>query len=242
MTSLNNPFFSIIMPVYNGAATIDKTIRSIVEQDFKDWELLILDSCSTDDTGEILAGYVSDTRIKHLVEKDKGIYDGMNKGLEQARGKWIYFTGCDDYFISNDTLNKIYDTIRDHSDRTVIYGKVQFQNSGREYDRDFDLYRLSYKNICHQAIFYSRSIFEKYGNYSSEFPLLADWEFNIRWMDEAPSLYIDEVIASYNELGASGIQNDARFRERLPHLIKKALRTRSFKSRLRFYKQKLLSR
>lgn len=240
MTSLNNPFFSIIMPVYNGAATIERTISAIVAQDFDDWELLIMDSCSNDATAEIIGKYALDQRIKHIVEKDKGIYDGMNKGLERSSGKWMYFTGCDDHFYNKYILSSIHNRIKERPDLMVIYGKVKFQHSGKEYDRDFDLYRLSYKNICHQAIFYQNLLFEKIGNYNLKYPLHADWDLNLRWIDREPSLFINETIAFYNETGASSTSLED-FSHDLPNRVKDELKLRSFSARLRYVFQKIRS-
>lgn len=91
-----NELVSIIMPSYNTARFIDKTIESVLKQTYKNWELLIVDDCSTDNTDEIVSKY-DDKRIIYLKnQKNSGAAVSRNKALKNAKGKWIAFLDSDD--------------------------------------------------------------------------------------------------------------------------------------------------
>lgn len=98
--------FSIIIPTYNSSATLGQALNSIIEQSFKDFEILIMDGASSDKTVAI-AQKINDPRISIYSEPDSGVYDAMNKGIARARGEWVYFLGSDDWLINNTVLDKI---------------------------------------------------------------------------------------------------------------------------------------
>lgn len=101
-----NELVSIITPSYNTAKFIAETIRSVQAQTYKNWELLIVDDCSTDNTDEIVQEYMSDTRIKYLKnEKNSGAAVSRNRALREAKGKWIAFLDSDDLW-TPDKLQK----------------------------------------------------------------------------------------------------------------------------------------
>lgn len=88
---------SIITPSYNTAKFISKTIESVQAQTYKNWEMIIVDDCSTDNTDEVICKYLSDNRIKYIKnEKNSGAAVSRNKALREAKGKWIAFLDSDD--------------------------------------------------------------------------------------------------------------------------------------------------
>ncbi|MBL0139368.1 MAG: glycosyltransferase [Bacteroidetes bacterium] len=96
---MNNPKISIIVPSFNQGAYIEHTILSVLKQDYSNWELIIQDACSTDQTAEICAAYVlKDKRIQFYREKDKGFADGVNKALDHASGEICGIQSSDDYY------------------------------------------------------------------------------------------------------------------------------------------------
>jgi len=196
------PKLSIITVSLNSAATIGATINSILNQTFTDFEYLVLDGGSIDGTVEILQANSEHGKLIYNSEKDNGIYDAMNKGLKQARGEWIYFIGSDDVLYSEDVLEKIF--AMDSADAQVIYGNVQLLHSGKIYDGLFDHEKLSQNNICHQAMFVKKSLYERIGGFNNKYPIAADYEFNMKWMGMGiPSFYTTETVAIYNEQGLS---------------------------------------
>ena len=92
-----NALVSIIMPSYNTARFISETIQSVLSQSYTNWELLIVDDCSTDNTDEVVREFLVDTRIHYMKnEKNSGAAVSRNKALREAKGKWIAFLDSDD--------------------------------------------------------------------------------------------------------------------------------------------------
>ena len=98
-------FYSIITVCFNSEKTIKKTIQSVLNQTFKNFEYIIVDGNSTDKTVNIIKSF-QDNRIKIFSEPDLGIADAMNKGIKKSRGKWIHILNSDDYYFSNNSLLK----------------------------------------------------------------------------------------------------------------------------------------
>ena len=96
--------FSIITPTFNSEKTISKNINSIISQSFKDWEQIIIDNSSTDNTIDLVKKF-KNTNIKIISEKDDGIYNAINKGILNSKGEIISILHSDDYFHSDDVLN-----------------------------------------------------------------------------------------------------------------------------------------
>lgn len=91
---------SIIMPSYNTASFIAESIQSVLAQSYKDWELIIVDDCSPDNTDEVVKPYLSDERIRYLKnEKNSGTAVSRNRALREAKGKWIAFLDSDDLWM-----------------------------------------------------------------------------------------------------------------------------------------------
>lgn len=199
--------FSIIIPTFNSASTIGSCIESIINQSIDDFEILILDGLSSDSTLEIITQY-KDVRIKVFSEKDYGVYDAMNKGIDKAKGDWLYFLGSDDHLYNNDILLQIKNSIEENI-CDFIYGNAFFIGEQYFYDGEFDRIKLfQEKNICHQAIFYHKNLFKRLGKYNLDFFLYADWDFNIRCFS-TPDIrikYVDIPIAYYNDMSGLSFQ------------------------------------
>lgn len=217
------PMFSIIVPTFNSAATLQACIDSIVCQTCNDYELVLVDGGSTDGTLDIaeVFGTVLGERFIMYSGPDQGPYDAMNRGVGMANGTWLIFLGSDDTLYESDTLARVATFIRDHDPSDLVYGDVVMRSTGTRHAGVFDLDRLLFEtNLCHQSIFYRRKLFEGIGPYNLRYPVWADWDFNIRCFSN-PALitrYMDIVIARYNDMtGLSMRQStDKEFRKRLP--------------------------
>lgn len=197
---------SIIIPTFNSGKTIKRCIDSIVEQTFHDWELLVMDGVSTDDTLTVVRPY-NDPRIRMYSEPDKGIYDAMNKGILEARGEWLYFLGSDDYLHDETVLEDVATHLS--KEYKVVYGEVEAPQLGERHRGEWSINDIDY-NRCHQAIFYHRSVFKKYGLYNLNYSLYADHDLNIKWLldSHARTKYVDRLIANYSNGGASATKQD----------------------------------
>ena len=122
---MQNPLFSIIIPTFNSSKTLKECLDSLFEQSFNSYEVLIIDSVSTDATLSVLKEYTSKyPNIKVYSEKDNGIYDAMNKGMSLAKGDWLYFLGSDDTFYNSRVLSHVSNAIG-NTTKKVVYGNVE---------------------------------------------------------------------------------------------------------------------
>jgi glycosyltransferase involved in cell wall biosynthesis len=212
------PFFSIIIPAYNAAKTIHAAISSILNQEFRNFELLVIDGGSTDDTATIVQSF-ADERILFRSEKDKGVYDAMNKGIGLATGEYLYFLGCDDTLYDSKVLQTIHEICLARPSH-VIYGNVVFLSSRESYAGAFTLHRLLYEqNISHQAIFYRKDCFRQLGKFNLKYKISADWEYNIRCFMHPDFIieYVGKPIAVYNDVdGLSKDYSDVEFEKISP--------------------------
>ena len=201
----DRPRISIITVVRNGVDTLESCIRSVICQAYENIELIVIDGGSTDGTLDILKHY--DDKIAFWTsEPDRGIYDAMNKGTRHATGDRILFLGCDD------TLSADLRAVVPLMTRVniIYYGDAYWTGRRRLYDGHFSTAKLARTNICHQAIFYPRAVFEKYA-FNLRYSLQADWELNMRCFSD-PAFrfqYIPVQVAVYNDLqGLSSVTRD----------------------------------
>jgi glycosyltransferase involved in cell wall biosynthesis len=180
----DHPTISIITPCFNSQATIRDTITSVMNQDYQNWEHLVMDGGSKDDTTKILAEY---PHLHWISEKDQGHYDAMNKGIARARGEFLVILNADDAF-RPEALKHVAGAFAAHPDWDALFGDVIYVDEhGREiyrraeacYDYRVLLYAVDY--ICHQTLFVRRSIYAKLGGYrQKDFRNSADYEFKLR--------------------------------------------------------------
>ena len=123
---------SIIMPSYNTAEFIAESIKSVLAQSYKDWELLIVDDCSTDNTDEVVKPYLSDERIKYLKnEKNSGAAVSRNRALREAKGKWIAFLDSDDLWTPK-KLSKQINFMEEHGYSFTYTNYVEIDTEGKK--------------------------------------------------------------------------------------------------------------
>ena len=209
---------SIIIPTFNSAATIGRCLASIGNQTFNDFEILVQDGFSTDNTLDIVREFQqANSRIEVRTEsaKDRGAYDAMNRAISSARGTWLYFLGSDDELNDENVLEQAMSP--EHiNNNDVLYGNVQvvgdcWAANDSIYDGPFDLHKLLRRNICHQAIFYRADLVRRAGSFNLNYPVEADWVLNLRCWALTRFKYIDLVIAKFYAGGISNKSRDQRF-------------------------------
>jgi glycosyltransferase involved in cell wall biosynthesis len=215
--------FSIIITTHNASKGLTKTLDSVLEQECKDYEVIVIDGCSTDGTQDILKEYEKkfSGKLTWSSQADKGIYDAMNKGIDKAKGDWLYFLGSGDYLLDTNTLAKVADGIKKPDE--VIYGNVKLGEKKTIHDGRFNAFKLVGKNICHQAIFYNRKVFEKLGKFETKYDVAADYVFNMKWFNDKniSKKYINQVIAYYDNEGFSAKIYDEIYWDERNELINK---------------------
>ena len=208
-SSDSSPFFSIITVTFNAEAYLEKTLVSIVRQDFTDIELIVVDGQSTDRTLEIVDRYREHVAVL-VVEKDQGIYDAMNKGIRRASGTYINFMNAGDTFYEDQTLTKVHRAITAQGAARAVditYGKVvniSSEQSNYQYEGGKPLSRKAFflsMPMCHQTMFTRTQLFDEIGRFPLErnAGALYDWlgAYYAQRRTLAHILFIPERIAYY---------------------------------------------
>jgi glycosyltransferase involved in cell wall biosynthesis len=176
---------SIITVCFNSASTILDTIQSIAEQNYKDFEHIIVDGASTDGTREIIANATSVS--SYISEPDEGIYDAMNKGIAMANGDIIGILNADDFYANDDVLSQIAKAFEepeiDACYADLVYVRQDDTNKVVRYWKS-----CPYKNglfrsgwmPAHPTFFCRKSVYEKYGNFNLNYKIAADVELLFR--------------------------------------------------------------
>jgi len=155
-----DPLISIISPVRNGEDFLENHIQMVSSQTYPEIEHIIIDGGSSDNTVDILKSK-SHIIDYWLSDPDRGIYDAMNKGIDAANGRWLFFAGVDDTFSSNQTLEQVFKKYKIAASTQLICGKV-LRSDGKIIKSRFNKL-LYYKNtLPHQGVFYRRDIFNNY--------------------------------------------------------------------------------
>lgn len=212
---------SIITATYNSANTINDTIQSVLRQTNKDFEYLIIDGGSTDETIDIVKSYESEFsgRLKWVSEKDKGIYDAMNKGIKMASGDIIGILNSDDYYTSDDILQTIADAFKCQN-VDAIYGDIHFIKDGvpdkcvRYYSsRLFSPFWLRFGFMpAHPSFYCKRDVFDKSGLYRLNYKIGSDYEMMVRLFrkHKISSRYVPKDFVTMRTGGASNSNLQSR--------------------------------
>lgn len=176
-----NMKISVITVCLNVELTIEKTLESVVNQTYQEFEYIIIDGQSADGTLNIIKKYEKNKRVKVISEKDSGLYNAMNKGIAVCKGDYVIFLNSGDVFINHNVLSTIAECAR----ADIIYGNViRVFKDGRmreRYPGKHTVFRLLMmgKMPCHQAIFTRVSLMKNY-RFNEEYRICADFDFLIR--------------------------------------------------------------
>ena len=223
---------TIITVCLNAADTIDKTLKSIISQSFKNIELIIFDGKSEDNTVDIIKKY-KDNIAFFQSAKDDGVYDAMNRALEKASGDYVLFFNAGDTFCSEDVLENAMKVISENADYDFVFGwsKCIDKNAVCTRTDKYDNYKnktfFANNNICHQAIFYKRSLFSNDKYDTQNFKIYADWDFNVRCvkLKKAKILPLNFEICNFLIGGIStNMQNSKIFEAERRLILKNTLR------------------
>lgn len=202
---------SVITISFNNGETIGDTINSVLSQTFKDVEYNVIDGLSTDNTIDVISAHKIGIH-QFVSEKDKGIYDALNKGIQLAKGDVIGFLHADDIFHESDSLRKL----NDYFERTgadvvycdLVYVSKQDVNKSIRYwkSKPFKLKNLKYGWMpAHPTFYCKRSVFEKHGLFDLKYRIAADYDFMTRVLkDESLKVsYLPEILIKMRVGGES---------------------------------------
>ena len=204
------PKFSIITVTYNAASVIKPTLDSVISQTYTNYEYILVDGGSKDDT--VAIAKASGIKFAHIIsERDKGIYDAMNKGIALATGDYLCFLNAGDAFYTPETLQTIVNAIAEEKELPdVLYGETAEVNDNRDFVRmrrlqaPKELDWRSFKNgmlVCHQAFYARREIVPMY---DLKYRLSADVDWCIKVMKEAKKMVnVNATVVNYLQNGIS---------------------------------------
>ena len=202
---------SIITATYNSAVTIESSLLSIINQDYQNKEIIIVDGGSTDETLSIIEKYKSS--VSHIIsEKDEGIYDALNKGIDIATGDVIAILHSDDFYIHNQVLSNVIQTfITANCDS--VYGNLMYIDK-------YDITRIIRKWISgnykhgkfvqgwmppHPAFFVKKQCYDRYGKFNLSLRSSADYELMLRFLHKhkISTVYLNEFLVKMRVGGQS---------------------------------------
>ncbi|MDD3138152.1 MAG: glycosyltransferase family 2 protein [Lachnospiraceae bacterium] len=208
---------SIVTVSYNAVATIEQTIQSVINQTYDNIEYIVIDGGSTDGTVDIIKKYAD--RIDYWIsEPDKGIYDAMNKGINQASGSIIGMINSDDWYDLR-TIENVEKYFESHDDIDVIHGDIiRVKRDGSLVNRCSPFFTgediWHEMTVYHPTCFLCKNVYEKYGNYSLEYKIAGDYELFLRlYIKGVVFTYLKDDIVYFREDGVSGVSNTLAIRE-----------------------------
>ncbi|MFV0419942.1 MAG: glycosyltransferase family 2 protein [Dysgonomonas sp.] len=199
---------SIITINYNNAQGLEKTIKSVVSQNLRDFEYIVIDGNSTDGSKDIIKTY--EDRIHYWIsESDSGIYNAMNKGIRQANGEYLLFLNSGDFLNDEDSLRTVLFELNTGMD-IVFFDMVLVdaecnKSFIKKYPDFVDLKHMILDAIPHQASFIKRKTLIDYGGYNENTNIISDWIFFLDAIifGNASYKHINQVFSSFNLDGIS---------------------------------------
>lgn len=205
---------SIITVTYNRAHIIRDCIESVLKQKFKDYEYIIVDGASKDNTVEILKEYEPkfEGRMRWISEPDKGMYDAVNKGIKMAKGDIVGIINSDDFFHDDNIFEVISNAFLDCK-IDAIYGDDRVV-SAEDTSKELRASKMAYFKYWmlriglmpgHQTFYAKKQMFEKLGYYKTDYKIAADFELMLRFMyvNHVKSRYVPHTIMTFRIGGIS---------------------------------------
>ena len=212
---------SIITINYNNREGLRKTIESVVNQTYRDFEYIVIDGGSTDGSVEVIKEYAD--RIDYWVsEKDNGIYDAMNKGIDKAKGEYCQFLNSGDSFHSTNVLELVLPSL-DGTD--IVVGQIFLSNtlSASEIIPSVSMLRLYERSLPHSSAYISTRLLKKH-KYDTSLKIVSDWKFYIQTLiyENASYKFIETIVSNFDTNGISS-QNTALVMSEREQVLKELL-------------------
>jgi glycosyltransferase involved in cell wall biosynthesis len=202
---------SIITVNLNNRSGLLKTIESVVNQIFVDFEYIIIDGGSSDGSVDVIDKYASSVSY-WISEPDSGIYNAMNKGIGKANGEYLLFLNSGDFLVNHDVLTQVFRIGITHD---IVIGNCNVSKNGKVFfhakpPHDISLSAFWGKTIPHQAAFIKRDLFQKFGLYSENFRIHSDLEFFLKAFIAGNCSYL-KIPVTISEYNLDGISSDQSF-------------------------------
>lgn len=210
------PFFSIVTISFRAEDTITKTIQSALNQNFSDFEIIVKDGLSDDQT---LNRIPENSKIRVYSQKDLGIYDAMNQATELAAGEYLIYMNCGDYFADPTVLLQAYQSLKDKS-VSMAYGDYIRQGIYHKQPTVLTPFYLYRTPLCHQSIFFKRTDLVDFGTYDTGYKILGDYDAEFKFMQSGKKIiHLNFAVCKYLGGGVSessvGIEKKRVEREKI---------------------------
>ena len=204
---------SIITINRNNAEGLEKTLRSVAAQSFREFEYIVIDGASTDGSVEVIKKYEAQfAHLKWVSESDRGIYNAMNKGLRMATGDYIQILNSGDCLASNDILERMLAALEEAGNPSILYGNMVkcFPDGRKMVDKCFagqeiTMLGMYTGTLNHDPAYIRRDLFEKYGYYDENLKIVSDWKWYLQAIilgGEKPQ-YVDLDVTLFDMTGIS---------------------------------------
>jgi glycosyltransferase involved in cell wall biosynthesis len=209
---MRRPFFSIITTTLNAGNSLNKTIQSVAQQTYSDYEHLIKDGGSTDGSVECA---VTNLKQRIISKRDSGIYNAMNQALEESTGEYVLFLNSGDIFYNNKVLHKV-SNILNKNKTDLLYGHIEDNGVIITYPKVLTNWYMYRNSICHQAWFLSRRCYELCDGFNLNYKVLADHNILLELILRFKISYqlIKQPVVSIMPMGFSAVNNATRASER----------------------------
>lgn len=213
---------SIITVCRNEVNNIEKTIQSIVNQTFTEFEYIIIDGVSNDGTIDIINKYKDKINI-FISESDTGIYNAMNKGINAASGEYILFINGGDYLYNNNIIKEVFEY---QPKSEIVYGDILLLNTNGVYYRQKspkkpDRFFLYHDSIPHPATYVKKSLYDRIGKFNEVYRIASDYDFFLRAFIKynVNTTHIPVAVSVYNMMGISSNLENRRLHLKERHLV-----------------------
>ena len=196
-------FFSLITVCYNCRRELALTFESVLAQDCHDFEYIVIDGASADDTVTVIKSYrdrfqANGIDFRWISEKDRGISDAFNKGIAMAQGEYVHLLNAGDTYLNHHSLAEIYDAIQARNRPEVIYGRMMQVNESGEcsqiYGETFDRKHMWLRMLlAHPSTIVRRDFYEKCGGFNLEYRCAMDFDWVIRASRFTTPVFVDAI-------------------------------------------------
>lgn len=235
------PLVSVVLPIYNGSRYLREAIESCLAQTYSNWELILVDDCSTDSTPAIIAEFAArEPRIRPLRhETNRKLPEALNTGHAEARGEYLMWTSDDNRLLPG-ALEEMVRFLEAHPAVGLVYADSVLIDEAGRYVRDWPAYHasaLAYMNAIGPCFLYRRSVHERVGAYSADLFLAEDYDYWLRIYRQFEVAHLPRTLYEYRWHGDS-LTNTANgaavwasvertLRLNLPHLSRPSARERA---------------
>ena len=204
---------TIITINYNNASGLQKTVESVLAQSTQDFEYIVVDGGSTDGSVDYLIAQNSELRTQNfsfISEKDKGIYNAMNKGIRMAKGDYVQFLNSGDWYVDNDVVKKVLNSLPecDIFVGNVISIRPDGKKRYNKNEKNVSLLTFYRSTIQHTSAFIRKSLFERYGLYDETLRIVSDWKWylQVAGLNKADVQFTNLYITYFDTTGISSTQ------------------------------------